>query len=380
MKICDRGLNWFQIYNYKGDVRLCSWRDGYIGNLMEHSIHEIWHGERAQEIRRQLLADDYSRCNIDACPYLANHEMDKRKVEYNLPEYPRELMLAYENVCNYRCTSCTIQCTMPKEDWKAAEERCNIIDDRIREVLPHVEFIGANGHGEVFTSKHILKILSEWKPLHPERARALLETNGSLFDAEHWQPIANLGQYHLNVAITVMSFDEYTYQALSGCRYPIQKILDNLAFVADLRRKGIVNYFELATVVQEQNFRTLPEFVRRCLSYEPDCVRVRPYGPWGEADPDTMWFKDMRGKYHPFFEDYMRIIKDPIMKDPRVSNWGGDLASTMGDLPSRVLYKAEKAKAREKEHIIHCLLTDDSWRTNTPPPKRHRRLWTRRTR
>ena len=366
MKICERGLNWFQIYNYKGDVRLCGWRDGYIGNLMEHSIHEIWHGERAQEIRRQLLADDYSRCNIDACPYLANHEMDKRKVEYNLPEYPRELMLAYENVCNYRCTSCTIQCTMPKEDWKAAEERCNIIDDRIREVLPHVEFIGANGHGEVFTSKHILKILSEWKPLHPERARALLETNGSLFDAEHWQPIANLGQYHLNVAITVMSFDEYTYQALSGCRYPIQKILDNLAFVADLRRKGIVNYFELATVVQEQNFRTLPEFVRRCLSYEPDCVRVRPYGPWGEADPDTMWFKDMRGKHHPFFEEYMRIIQDPILKDPRVYNWGGNLASRMGDLP-RVELREKKmlyAREQEKSAIIERLLAENGWKTN----------------
>jgi len=358
-----------QIYNDRGDARICGWRigegghaGGYVGNLMEHSIDEIWHSERAQEIRHQLLADDYSKCNIDACPYLANHEIEEHKVEYHLPEHPTQLLLAYENVCNYRCTSCTIQKTMPCTDWKAAEERCKIIDDRVREAMPYTDYIGANGHGELFVSKHILKLLSEWKPMHPERAQVSLETNGSLFDEEHWQQIAGLGQYHLEVDITVMSFNEYTYQSLSGCSYPIQKILDNLAFVSDLRKKGVIDYLELATVVQEQNFRTLPEFVRTCLSFEPDCVRVRPYGPWGEADPVTMWFKDMRGKYHPFHEEYMRIIQDPIMKDPRVYNWGGDLPSTMGELPSRMLYQREQ----QKSAMVERLLENDAWKTNVP--------------
>jgi len=361
MKICERGLNWFQIYNDKGDVRLCSWigrNGGYIGNLLQNSVYDIWHGEKAQEIRQQLLSDDYSGCNIDACPYLANHEVDKYKVEYDLPEYPRQLKLAYENVCNYRCSSCTVPCTMPKLDRKAVEDRYKIIDERIREVLPHVESIGANGHGELFTSPHILKILSEWNPKNKSKAKVELETNGSLFDEEHWSKIANLGQYHLSVAITVMSFNEYTYQSLSGCSYPIQKIMDNLSFVSELRRKGIINYFELATVVQEQNFRTLPEFVKKCLSYHPDMVRVRPYGPWGEADPDTMWFKDMRGKYHPYHDDYMRIIKDPIMQDPRVYNWGGDLDSEMGELPSKVRYQLEQKKTSILEH----LMKDDTWK------------------
>jgi len=363
MKICERGLNRVYVRNPQGDVFLCGWRkDGYIGNLREQSLYDIWHGERAQEIRRQLLADDYSKCNIDACPYLSNHEIEKYKTDYEVTEHPTRLSMCFENICNYRCSCCNIKCTMPNEDWDAFEKNCQFVDDRIREELPYIETIGANGHGELFVSKHTLQLLSEWKPLHPERAKVYLETNGSLFDAEHWQQIANLSQHYLRVDITVMSFNEYTYQSLSGCSYPIQKILDNLAFVSDLRKKGVIDYLELATVVQEQNFRTLPEFVRTCLSFEPDCVRVRPYGPWGEADPVTMWFKDMRGKYHPFHEEYMRIIQDPIMKDPRVYNWGGDLPSTMGELPSRMLYQREQ----QKSAMVERLLENDAWKTNVP--------------
>ena len=33
-----------------------------------------------------------------------------------------------------------------------------------------------------------------------------LETNGSLFNEKNWSYISNLGQYHLSVSITVLSF------------------------------------------------------------------------------------------------------------------------------------------------------------------------------
>ena len=61
-KLCRRGRDWIQIYNCDGDVRECSWTsDGFIGNLMENTLAELYHGTAAREIRNRLMNQDYSK-------------------------------------------------------------------------------------------------------------------------------------------------------------------------------------------------------------------------------------------------------------------------------------------------------------------------------
>lgn len=328
-KICESGLNWFQIYDYKGDVRQCSWtEDGYIGNLQDNSVEEIYHSKRAKAIRARLESGDYSQCKIDACPYLAMNELDKHLIEYEeTPEYPTELYLGFERVCNYACTCCTVhKCMM--EEKKEDLEQCYIkIEERLQTLLPHLKKISANGCGELFCSKHTLNILANWKPLAPkEEIEVLLESNGSLFDEQHWKQIENLGQYHLSVAISVMSFDEVIYQYLSGTTLSVSKVMDNLKFIRSLREKGIIDYFEIATVVQEQNFRLLPSFVKQCLEeYKPDYIRLRPYESWGAQSQEEVWITDIRNPEHPYYKEYKKVMQDPILKHPLVHDWSGGL-------------------------------------------------------
>ena len=267
-KLCERILNFVQVIDHHGSVRLCCWlRDNIIGSLSCQSMKEIYHSKHADELRQRLMSGDYSLCNVDACPYLAMNDMENHLVEVDeIPEYPEELYLAYEEVCNYHCMSCCTYDTMRRNRSVDLESCYDKIEAELKKVLPHVKRLGANGRGELFVSKRILKILSEWKPLAPaEEVSVSLETNGALFDEKHWKQIENLGKYHLKVAITVMSFDEPAYQLLSGTKLPISQIENNLRFVKKLREEGIVNYFQIATVVQERNFRTAPEFARRCV-------------------------------------------------------------------------------------------------------------------
>ncbi len=369
MRICSRGLNRLQVIDYEGSVRLCSWlRDGgIIGKLSEHSLQELWHGARANQIREQLSAGDYSNCDIDACPYLAMGRIKEHEIEISaVPDYPQELQLAFERVCNYACTSCTTARYMRGCDAKKAEEGYRIIEERIRPVLPHLRVIGANGLGELFCSKHTLKLLQEWRPVAPkEEIRVHLETNGSLFDAEHWKQIENLGQYHLSVFITIMSFDEHTYQILSGTKLPIAQIENNLRFVKGLREQGIINYLELATVVQERNFWQMPEFSRRCIEeFGADNVRLRPYEPWGAASQDVEWFTDIRGKYHPYHEEYREIMRHSIFKHPKVSDGSGGLDSERKELPSAIQLHNLNKRCRQhkvKIKILEKMLTESDW-------------------
>lgn len=334
MRICKRGLNMVQVYTPDGDVRLCAWLamegGGKIGSLKENSLYEIWHGAKAHEVRSKLANADYSICSIDNCPYLSNGTVEENRVEIDeIPEYPEELWLAYDNTCNYACPICFLDHSVSNK-----EERFDFIEDKIKDILPHLKGITANGQGELFASKHILKILSEWKPLAPkEECWALLESNGSLFDEKHWKQIENLGQYYLHVAITVMSLDEKTYQICSGTRLPISRIENNLRFIKGLRDKGIINHLELATVVQERNFRTLPELTRRFIEeFGADDVRLRPFDDYGAQPPEVEWFMDVRGAYHPYHQEYLEVMKDPIFKHPKVSDWSGGRASENPDL------------------------------------------------
>lgn len=356
-KICENALNWFQIYNYQGDVRQCCWtRDGYIGNLQKNSIEEIYHGEKAEQIRKRLEAGDYSLCDVDACPYLAMNEIEKHLIEYDeAPQFPTELYLGFERVCNYACTCCTVHKFMQEEKKEDLELYYKKIEERIMPILPYVKKISANGCGELFCSKHILNILSNWKPMsNPEDIEVLLESNGSLFDEEHWKQIENLGEYNLRVAISVMSFEEPVYQYLSGTKLPITKVENNLKFIRSLREAGIINYFEIATVVQEKNFRSIPKFVQKCIEgYNPDYIRLRPYEPWGAQSPEEVWITDVRNPEHPYYEEYKKVMQHPILNHPLVHDWSGGL-----DVVNRLPFPYKKELYKLK--IVSEIYEDES--------------------
>lgn len=350
-KMCINGRNIAQVYTINGYVRSCGWMtDTIMGNLFENSLSEIWNGEKAWKMRERLLNQDYSKCLVDGCPYLMKGEIRNYQTELGeLPEYPETLSLSFENDCNYRCKSCGTEKHLDGKTREEIEHIYDTIADKIRPALPYVKRIGANGMGELFTSKRTLKLLSEWRPIAPaEECSVGLETNGSLFDEEHWRQIENLGQYNLSVTITVMSFDEPTYQRLSGVKYPIEKIENSLRFVKSLREKGIINFLQIGTVVQCENFRTLPEFARRCIEeFGADSVRLRPYDNWGTQNEIEAFYMNIRNPKHPLYSEYKEVMKHPYMSHPKVNDQSGGLDSygmravpyELSDLKWRILTK-----------------------------------------
>lgn len=357
MELCKRTIEFVQVINEEGEVRLCSWQKdgGVIGKLTDNTLEEIYHSPEAELIRENHLRRDYSNCHPDLCPYVANNNVEEVFMELDeVPRFPPALYLAYENVCNYHCIMCGIPDCMKHVDAVKREQKLDRIDSELRKVLPYVKKISANGLGELFTSKHILKLLSEWKPIaDPAECSVDLETNGSLFNEKNWSQIANLGQYHLSVSITVLSFEEDTYQELSGTTLPISNLIDNLHYAKSLREKGIINYLELATVYQEKNFRQLPEFARRCVEeFSADYVRLRPFKPWGEAGMQE-WFMDVRNEYHPYYKEFLEVMKDPVFKHPKVHDWGGGQPSGLGPEPY--------TRIRTMYHLIEEIFCNDSF-------------------
>lgn len=186
MKLCSRAVNNVQVINEEGQVRICGWQKdgGIIGKLTEQSLEEIYHSKEAELIRENHIKKDYSNCNPNACPYVANDNVEGMFIELEeVPKFPSTIALAYENVCNYHCVMCTIPDCAKRINAAKREEKYNKIDAELRKILPYVKRVSANGLGELFASKHTLKLLSEWKPIaEPSECSVALETNGSLFN------------------------------------------------------------------------------------------------------------------------------------------------------------------------------------------------------
>ncbi len=77
MKVCKMGLESIWIDHAQGDVRLCAWTGYNLGNLQENTIEELWHGEKAEIFRQSMIDGNYQFCNCQACPYMANNEMEE---------------------------------------------------------------------------------------------------------------------------------------------------------------------------------------------------------------------------------------------------------------------------------------------------------------
>lgn len=339
MKICRQAL-YVQIIDGIGTVRVCGWAGYYLlGNLRDNTMAEVYNSEAAKRFRQTLIDGTYDYCNEENCPYMANNILESQLIEIKeIPEYPEIVSLAYDRRCNYHCTCCISRCDSKMDP--AVREK---VEGEIRAALPYVKTFSANGLGEFFVSDSMMELVSEWKPEEIEGAKFELETNGSLFYKENWEKVKNIGNADLSVTLTVHSFEEAAYQYLSGTKMKISRMVENLNFVKKLREEGKINFLEIAMVMQERNFRTLPEFISRCLNeFGADKVRVRRFLPEKAMDENIEWFFDIRNPLHPYHQEYLEVMKHPIFNDPRVFKWTGEHLSNRGELPAKANYRVLK--------------------------------------
>ena len=90
MRLCERAINFIQVMNEDGAVRLCSWlKDGgVIGYLTKNSLDEIYHSDEARLIQEMHACGDHSNCNPNQCPYVANNTVDVVSVDIDeIPSY-----------------------------------------------------------------------------------------------------------------------------------------------------------------------------------------------------------------------------------------------------------------------------------------------------
>lgn len=302
---------------------MCPWNGVVIGNLLENTLEEIWRGEKAEEIRKAFMRGELLGCSEQYCPDCINksatleiEEQELQKLYEEMSDLPTHISLAYDERCNHACPSCRHEFFHADEQYRSNLRK---ITKNIEPYLGKVKHIATNGIGDLFVTREILDMISRFHPENPEFSM-FIETNGVLFK-DNWDKLKHLSDYRLTVSITPNSFDRETYRYLAG-RDDLDKFEESMAFITELKHSGAINHIRIIMVIQDSNFRQIPQFIRKCIEYDADDIVLRPIFKWFGMQEDELLYKNVLNPCHPYYQEYLEIIKDPVCQDPRVFNWG----------------------------------------------------------
>ncbi len=125
-KYCNKLYTWLEV-DMHGRCWMCcpSWLPYPIGNILENSIEEIWNGEKAQELRKQVFTGKWDYCQTTFCPMIQGDHLNNvsdilQGKEYVLPhekqalisksliseQLPTYINFSNDESCNLKCPSC----------------------------------------------------------------------------------------------------------------------------------------------------------------------------------------------------------------------------------------------------------------------------------
>jgi len=334
---CAKPFEWFETSGREGDrsAHLCcpGWLEGKSLPLDEEKPDQAWNSARAQEIRRSIHDGSFRFCG-EHCPYLHDPEryaddpvsplmrredvteprlrevIDSEAVE--LVTGPRTWTLSHDETCNLSCRSCRMELiALSREeadgDIAFQERLLEAYGDGLRQIY-------VTGSGDPFASRAYREIL---KSLSRDRFPDLtikLHSNGLLWTRSAWPGLGGACEMVTDAEISIDAASAGAYAVTRAGDW--SRLMDNLAFIAELRRSGPLKFVQLSFVVQKANYREMPAFVELAERYGFDKALFTRIRNWGTFKRREYADVDVASSRHPEHEDLCSVLSDARLAKP----------------------------------------------------------------
>ena len=331
-RFCSRPFEFLEIQDRagQGNVHLCcpTWLARESGSLLDSSISTIFNSKTSREIRESIFDGSFRFCNKKICPQIQNNSLPflediedpylKKIIETRQTDglSPKFYNLCYDKSCNLSCPSCRTLKILHREgpayDHKERIQK-SLIKDLFEQPHDRSFVVNLTGSGDPFGSKLFRQLLFSIDGKKFPNLKINLQTNGVMFTPKNWEKMHKI---HDNIDTVLISLDAATPRT-----YPLIRrggnwnaLRNNLDFIAgELRANGLINYLRLDFVVQQLNYREMPEFVRLGKQLEVDYVYFCLLVDWGTWSPDLYDKNAVWQTTHPEFPEFLEVLKDPLL-------------------------------------------------------------------
>tara|TARA_Y100000593_G_scaffold1117_1_gene2247 strand:- start:8047 stop:9195 length:1149 start_codon:yes stop_codon:yes gene_type:complete len=334
-RFCNRPFDFLEAHDLRvGKTFVCcpTWLPTSIGNLTESSVEEVFNSEQAQEVRKSILDGSFCKCDHKLCPLIQNGTLPKKKDIKNKRHKkiinkkiikglePTYYNLCYDESCNLQCPSCRANKFFLKEgpDY---ERKLRIQEKIVTDLflIPHDRHATVNitGSGDPFGSKLFRDLLFSIDGSKCPNIKITLQTNGVMFTPSYWKKMNKIQKNIDTVLVSLDAAKKSTYDITRrGGNW--KALMANLKFVSELRKKNLINWLRLDFVVQKDNYKDMPGFVKIGRKLGVDQVYFSFMADWGTWPKDVYEEKAIWKKTNSKFKDFMRIMNNPIFDHPIV--------------------------------------------------------------
>ena len=258
---CKTMLNHLEIIS-EGHTRCCctTFVRQNLDSVFEKSAEALWHSNLHKIMCLSTENRTFTFCDHSMCPLFVAKEQETvqlRPEQYqSMSEMPKVLALGYDPTCNLACSTCRDKvCAVQGAELERVQKITKIVEN---EYLPVCNFLILAGDGEVFASPNYREIY-ESSRCNPQYIRLL--SNGMLFTPRNWERLikGKTGKVMLTVSVDAATKSTYEHIRRNGNFDILQR---NMEFAADLRKKGMLQYFRMNFVVQRENFEEMIPFVQ----------------------------------------------------------------------------------------------------------------------
>lgn len=327
-KFCAKPFTDFEI-SPDGSVHICcpAYLPTPVGNVRTERADEILNADRAQRIRRSILDGSFKYCNPSRCKLIKEQRLTRRDAiaDPDMREIvaagrtvvaaARDVRLSYDPTCNLSCPSCRVEPIVAK--GAALDFVMRTTDDVVLPLLRRARTVLMNGYGDVFASRSCRRILGAIDRGDFPDLTVDIITNGVLFTEREWNKLPKLHDRVRHVRVSIDAATEATYRSVRRGG-DFAKLKRNLAFLARLRRSGVIRRLSLSYVYQQENLDEMIPFAEWARALGCDGVIFEPIMDWQTYPDDEYRARAVHHPDHPLHARFRTIASDPRLRAPFV--------------------------------------------------------------
>lgn len=314
--ICSFPFSAIEI-NSIGDVTFCCAchiSGIFIGNIFKNTLKEIWNSETAIEYRKKILNNDYSLCNEKICFDLKNQNAvfvnKTQDMKPIMEQLPTRINLGYDTECNSRCIYCRDK--IIKHSFLDNLKLNQITNKILLPLLKDVKFITLNSSGECLASKHSRNLIKKLSEINPKVEFEIL-TNGIMANKKTFKQL-NIEDKINTIRITINAATKNTYEKI--CRNnSFDKIIKNLLYLSELKKKNKIKTFSLIFVVSDLNYFEIPEF-QKLANNVGATVAYWEFRDQGFKTHENFKELAIHLPTHKNHNELIKVLQNPIFNNP----------------------------------------------------------------